>query len=64
MINQTQTPMEELYTRIEKLRYAVNVVDELLKIKDAMLEKEHECIQEAYDQGHTDGMELTYGGNK
>ena len=49
-----KTPMQELFYRIEQLRFAKNPIDELMMIKLQMLEKEKEVIQRAYKQGVID----------
>lgn len=50
-----KTPMQELFYRIEQLRFAKNPIDELMMIKLQMLEKEKEIITDAYDAGLFDG---------
>ena len=46
-----KTPMQELFHRIEQLRFAKNPIDELMMIRLQMLEKEKEVIIEAFHEG-------------
>ena len=43
--------MQELFHRIEQLRFAKNPIDELMMIRLQMLEKEKEVIIEAFHEG-------------
>ncbi len=43
--------MQELFYRIEQLRFAKNPIDELMMIRLEMLEKEKEAIVNAYNSG-------------
>jgi hypothetical protein len=46
-----KTPMQELFHRIEQLRFAKNPIDELMMIRLQMLEKEKAVIIEAFHEG-------------
>ena len=46
-----KTPMQELFYRIEQLRFAKNPIDELMMIRLQMLEKEKEVIMDAHIEG-------------
>ena len=46
--------MQELFYRIEQLRFAKNPIDELMMIRLQMLEKEKEVIMNAYIFGIQD----------
>ena len=46
-----KTPMQELFYRLEQLRFAKNPIDELMMIRLQMLEKEKEVIVHAYNSG-------------
>jgi hypothetical protein len=46
-----KTPMQELFYRIEQLRFAKNPIDELMMIRLQMLDKEKEAIVNAYNGG-------------
>ncbi len=39
-----KTPMQELFYRVEQLRFAKNPIDELMMIRLEMLEKEKEVM--------------------
>jgi len=43
-----KTPMQELFHRIEQLRFAKNPIDELMMIRLQMLEKEKEVMDKIY----------------
>jgi hypothetical protein len=43
-----ETPMQELFHRVEQLRFAKNPIDELMKIEIQMLEKEEEMIVRSF----------------
>ena len=43
--------MQELFYRLEQLRFAKNPIDELMMIRLQMLEKEKEVIVHAYNSG-------------
>jgi hypothetical protein len=49
--NNMKTPMQELFYRIEQLRFAKNPIDELMMIRLQMLEKEKEVIMDAHIEG-------------
>jgi hypothetical protein len=46
-----KTPMQQIFYRIEQLRFAKNPIDELMMIRLEMLEKEKEVIMDAYNSG-------------
>ena len=46
-----KTPMQELFYRIEQLRFAKNPIDEIMMIRLQMLEKEKEVIMDAHIEG-------------
>jgi len=46
-----ETPMQQLFYRIEQLRFAKNPIDELMMIRLQMLEKEKEVIMDAHIEG-------------
>ena len=46
-----ETPMQELFYRIEQLRFAKNPIDEIMMIRLQMLEKEKEVIMDAHIEG-------------
>ena len=46
-----KTPMQELFYRVEQLRFAKNPIDELMMIRLQMLEKEKEVLVNAYNSG-------------
>lgn len=50
-----KTPMQELFYRVEQLRFAKNPIDEIMMLKLQMLHKEKEVIMDAYDIGWSDG---------
>ena len=43
--------MQELFYRIEQLRFAKNPIDEIMMIRLQMLEKEKEVIMDAHIEG-------------
>ncbi len=46
-----KTPMQELFYRVEQLRFAKSPIDELMMIRLQMLEKEKEVIMDAFHEG-------------
>lgn len=46
-----ETPMQQLFYRIEQLLFAKNPIDELMMIRLQMLEKEKEVIMDAHIEG-------------
>lgn len=50
-----KTPMQQIFYRIEQLRFAKNPIDELMMIRLQMLEKEKEVIEYSYLMGFSDG---------
>ena len=44
-----KTPMQELFYRLEQLRFAKDPVSEIFKIKEVMLDKEKDAILSAYN---------------
>ena len=47
--------MQQIFYRIEQLRFAKNPIDELMMIRLQMLEKEKEVIEYSYLMGFSDG---------
>lgn len=50
-----KTPMQEMFHRLEQVRFATDPVSEMFKLQEVMLEKEKEAIMNAYDIGWSDG---------
>ena len=46
-----KTPMQQIFYRIEQLRFAKNPIDELMMIRLEMLEKEKEVMSQVYADG-------------
>ena len=54
--------MQLLFYRIEQLRFANNPIDEIMEIKNEMLEIEKEQIQQAFALGKLDAAEQIFQG--
>jgi hypothetical protein len=44
-----KTPMQELFYRIEQLRFAKNPIDKIMMIRLQMLEKEEDLLEDIID---------------
>ena len=64
METKIKTPMQLLFYRIEQLRFANNPIDEIMEIKNEMLEIEKEQIQQAFALGKLDAAEQIFQGTE